>query len=151
MRIGDVKQQSGFTLIELMIVVAIIGLLAGIAIPAYSDYISRSKIAEVITLSNGAKFAVYDVHARTGLMPVDDDVDEAAVQSGLEQSEYVASAVYVSTANTARYTITLQNISSSANGETIEFFFDGTQPTNDVTCNGVGTTVADKLLPKNCR
>ena len=52
------KKQQGFTLIELMIVVAIIGILASIAIPAYQDYTIRAQVSEGLTLASGAKVAV---------------------------------------------------------------------------------------------
>ena len=55
------KKQQGFTLIELMIVVAIIGILAAIAIPAYQDYTRRAQVSEGLSLAAGVKTAVADV------------------------------------------------------------------------------------------
>lgn len=57
--------QQGFTLIELMIVVAIVGILAAIAIPAYQDYTVRAKVSEGLSLANSAKIAVEDVWTST--------------------------------------------------------------------------------------
>ena len=134
-----------------MIVVAIIGILASIAVPAYSKHVGRAKLAEVFTLVNGAKFALYDARATTGAMPIDDDLVETAIQDGFEQSDYIVSAAYSSTADTARYALTIQDIGSSANGRVIELLFDSTQPSNSVVCSGSGTTVPDDLLPRHCR
>jgi type IV pilus assembly protein PilA len=65
------KEQRGFTLIELMIVVAIIGILAVIAIPVYRSYIIRSQISEGLTLSAGAKEAVSEYFMDRGVWPAD--------------------------------------------------------------------------------
>ncbi len=65
------KKQPGFTLIELMIVVAIIGILAAIAIPAYQDYTIRAQISEGLTLSAGAKAAVGEYFMDRGVWPID--------------------------------------------------------------------------------
>jgi len=67
------KKQQGFTLIELMIVVAIIGILAAIAIPAYQDYTIRAQVSEGLALSSGAKVAVTDAYHRSGTLPADND------------------------------------------------------------------------------
>src|SRR5437016_2443137 len=61
--------QQGFTLIELMIVVAIVGILAAIAIPAYQDYTVRAKVSEGLSLSNAAKIAVEDTFQSLGVGP----------------------------------------------------------------------------------
>ncbi len=64
------KLQKGFTLIELMIVVAIIGILAAIAIPAYQDYTIRAQVSEGMTLAAAAKAAVAETYLNTGIAPV---------------------------------------------------------------------------------
>ncbi|MDJ0760224.1 MAG: pilin [Woeseiaceae bacterium] len=63
------KKQQGFTLIELMIVVAIIGILAAIAIPAYQDYTIRAQVSEGLNLSGGAKTAVAEFFQDSGALP----------------------------------------------------------------------------------
>jgi len=65
------KDQQGFTLIELMIVVAILGILAAVAIPAYQNYIIRAQVSEGLTLSAGAKAAVTETWMGTGDWPTD--------------------------------------------------------------------------------
>jgi type IV pilus assembly protein PilA len=65
------RPNSGFTLIELMIVVAIIAILAAIAIPAYQDYVIRTQVTEGLTLADGARLEVWNFYAQRGTLPKD--------------------------------------------------------------------------------
>jgi len=65
-------QEAGFTLIEVMVVVAIIGILVAVAVPQYQDYIARSRIVEGMNLSSSAKLAVTEAFASRGTIPMDE-------------------------------------------------------------------------------
>jgi type IV pilus assembly protein PilA len=66
------NQEAGFTLIEVMVVVAIIGILVAVAVPQYQDYIARSRVVEGMNLSSSAKLAVTEAFASRGTVPMDD-------------------------------------------------------------------------------
>ena len=78
------KKQQGFTLIELMIVVAIIGILAAIAIPAYQDYTIRAQVSEGLNLAAGAKAAVTEYYQDRGVLSPDN------ATAGLETNTSIA-------------------------------------------------------------
>ena len=77
------QMQKGFTLIELMIVVAIIAILAAVAIPAYSDYTNRAKVSEGLPLASSAKVAVSEYFSSTGNLPTDNSAAGLAAASAI--------------------------------------------------------------------
>ena len=83
------KKQQGFTLIELMIVVAIIGILAAIAIPAYQDYTIRAQVSEGLNLSGGAKAAVTEYYQDRGILPTGNTIAGLAPANAI-LGKYVA-------------------------------------------------------------
>lgn len=142
------KVQQGFTLIELMIVVAIIGILAAVALPAYQDYTIRAKMSEVIGLAAAAKTSVSEYYVSMGRMPTGAGV--SGVNTSPAQSTYVSAIVYNRTNSTvADITYTIANLSPA----TGDLQFQGTGSANGVQwiCNGAGTDVPKKYLPANCR
>jgi type IV pilus assembly protein PilA len=111
------KLQKGFTLIELMIVVAIIGILAAIAVPAYQDYTIRSRISEAASLGSAARTAVDIAYSEGYGMTSIPSMSSLGLASSVSYtSKYVTS---VAVANTGVITVTLSaepSLSSAANG-----------------------------------
>ncbi|WP_020409620.1 pilin [Hahella ganghwensis] len=141
------SNQQGFTLIELMIVVAIIGILAAVAIPAYQDYTVRAKISEVMVIASAAKTTTSEYYLSTGSMPA--STGEAGINTNALQSDYLNSINFSTNATGAVLTYTLKNLVADANGQTI--VFTGSGDANGVQWSCDEGTLADKYLPANCR
>ncbi len=100
------QAQQGFTLIELMIVVAIIGILAAIAIPAYQDYTIRAQVSEGMSLMAGSKTAVAEYYTNHGTMPATNASAGVATDTSI-QGNYVSKV----TINSGLITATFSNAS----------------------------------------
>jgi type IV pilus assembly protein PilA len=135
------KVQQGFTLIELMIVVAIIGILAAIALPAYQDYMLRAKVSEVMLAASAGKNSVAEAAANEGgtTMPASADVVS-------QVSKYVASVTYVSPTITATAKGTGE---STIDGATITL--DGVKGANGQVVWTCGGTIPPKYRPSGCK
>lgn len=135
------KNMQGFTLIELMIVVAIIAILAAIALPAYSDYTKKAKVSEVILAASSARTAVAEYAAGTGALP------NNSWQPETQSSKYVSGVAWASPTITA----TAQGTGDSTiDGATITLTANMDTTTQQVTwvCDG---TIPPKYRPGTCQ
>ncbi|HFB3780900.1 TPA: pilin [Neisseria gonorrhoeae] len=102
--------QKGFTLIELMIVIAIVGILAAVALPAYQDYTARAQVSEAILLAEGQKSAVTEYYLNNGIWPEDND------SAGVASSDKIKGK-YVESVTVTNGVVTAKMLSSNVNNE----------------------------------
>lgn len=145
------RVQQGFTLIELMIVVAIIGILAAVALPAYQDYTIRAKVSEGLLAASSARTAVSEVYANAGKML------PSANSMGVEtqSSRYVASVgwVYVDDDN-GDVTVTMQNDPSlgAAANTSLTLRAAGANGKVTWTCGkSTASPIPSRYLPGSCK
>ncbi|HEZ3098141.1 TPA: pilin [Neisseria meningitidis] len=103
--------QKGFTLIELMIVIAIVGILAAVALPAYQDYTARAQVSEAILLAEGQKSAVTEYYLNHGIWPANNS------SAGVASSASDIKGKYVAGVKVEKGVITATMLSSGVNNE----------------------------------
>jgi len=143
------KMQKGFTLIELMIVIAIIGILAAIALPAYQDYIARSQMSEAMNLAGGQKASVTEFRSNRGTWPADNSTAGIAASTDIK-GKYVASVAIVgnSTSGTITATMKASDVSDKIKGTALTLTGTETSGSYTWTCS---STASSKYLPSSCR
>ena len=138
------KNQQGFTLIELMIVVAIIAILAAIALPAYRDYTTRAKISELVIAADACKTSVAEFFQSQDVLPA----DTAEAGCDTQATQWVASLGVVNGVITVA---TSAAIPTDAQGNLV------LTPTANASNDGIldwdcnASTIAPKFLPASCR
>lgn len=137
------KKANGFTLLELMTIVAVIGILATIALATYSQYQNRAKLAEVITISSVAKQHIVEYFSSTGELPV--TLSDISVEN--TPTTYIANVGLVNTPNTVSVVYTVQKM-----GVVGDFALTGTIQGSELlwSCD-LFTTIPQQMLPKICR
>lgn len=146
-----------------MIAVAIIGILAAVAIPAYQNYTARARVAEVINIMSSIKTDLYETYATTGQMPDHTDSGVGAEFATNVTAKFAVAEVVGADATTyeidaddsdeATVSITvtgLPNLTPTTNDVIVFNFVAGVNGLT-VVCNGAGTTLSDDYLPTECR
>jgi len=143
------KATRGFTLIELMIVVAIIAILAAIALPAYQDYVIRAQVSEGMALADGVKSSVWDYITNTGRYPVNNSSVGLAQPNSISGS-YVSSVDVSKTAGNISVAFGGPKANASLKSSSVLLFSVLTTP-GSLKWACKTTTIPGKYLPTSCR
>ena len=139
--------QKGFTLIELMIVVAIIGILAAVALPAYQDYTARAQVSEAFSLASGQKGAVAEYYSNQGVMPTTNA--SAGIPTNTDINGKYVKQVDIGTSGIITATMQASGVGKDLENKTLILAPVVNNGSIDWNCTG-GTIVA-KHRPAACR
>ena len=143
------KIQQGFTLIELMIVIAILGILMAIAIPAYQDYTVRAKVSEGMNVASSAKLAVAETYSATGKFPTTN------AEAGLSDDIKGNNVASVEVEADGLITVTYTGIDALGTDNELHLKPNASADSGSIQwqCSptDAGTTIDPKYLPANCR
>ena len=140
------QMQKGFTLIELMIVVAIIGILAAVALPAYQDYTKRAKMSEVIGFISQAKTAVAETYATTNDLDSIDNTTAGLLAATVGQGEYNTKIEV----KDGKISATFEDIDAKCKGP-VGLVAEDDEETGSLTWKGFSDANCKKFVPANFR